>query len=247
MQNANPNILKMFFGYKLEDTSNPLYSHLLRWNNSGHISKYLSTDFSLSSNGYDPKMEIYNILPEEFSGWDSLAKAQWIESNVFMSGYLLSTQGDRMGMANSVEGRYPFLDHRLIEFLATVPSTLKLKGLREKYLLKKLVDNRIPSTILHRSKQAYRAPITSVFFSDNIPEYIKYIISDEYLTKTGIFNKSSVKTFLNKIKQTQKATETENMAIAAIVSTQILNYQFIDDNNEGLSENKLTNLKLIEQ
>ncbi|MBN2486817.1 MAG: asparagine synthase (glutamine-hydrolyzing) [Bacteroidales bacterium] len=247
MQNANPKMLKMFFGYKLEDTANPLYSHLLRWNNSGHISKYLSGQYSLSGNGYDPKNEINRILPEGFSDWDSLSKAQWLESTVFMSGYLLSTQGDRMGMANSIEGRYPFLDHRLIEFLADVPSSLKLKGLQEKYLLKKLVAGKIPDSILKRSKQAYRAPIASVFFSDNLPDYIKYMLSDGYLAKTGMFNPESVKALINKIKQTNNATETENMAIAAIVSSQMLHYQFIENKNEGLSVNKLVNLKLIEQ
>jgi asparagine synthase (glutamine-hydrolysing) len=247
MQNSNAKMLKMFFGFKLEDTDNPFYSHLLRWNNSGHISKYLNDNYKTIQNDNDPYESVFKILPESFLKWDSLEKAQWLESNIFMSGYLLSTQGDRMGMANSIEGRYPFLDYRLIEFLATVPSSLKLKGLQEKYLLKKLVKDKIPPSILNRSKQAYRAPITSAFFSDKLPEYIKYVISDEYLNHTGLFNTASVKTLLNKIKQNQKATETENMAIAAIVSSQILHYQFIDGKNEGLSENKLVNLKLIEQ
>ena len=246
MKNANPNMLKMFFGYKLEDTNNPFYSHLLRWNNSGHISKYIDPQFKTDSNTDNPLSEIERILPVDYSEWDSLSKAQWLESTVFMSGYLLSTQGDRMGMANSIEGRYPFLDHKLIEYLATVPSSLKLKGLREKYLLKKLVSNRIPVSILNRNKQAYRAPIASVFFSDDLPEYTKYMISDEYLHKTGIFNPKSVTTLLNKIKHSQKASETENMAIAAIASAQMLHYQFIEGKNEGLSKYKLENLKLIE-
>ncbi len=60
--------------------------------------------------------EIEKQLEEKLEGYDYLTKAQWIELNLFMSGYLLSSQGDRMAMANSVEGRYPFLDHRVIEF-----------------------------------------------------------------------------------------------------------------------------------
>ena len=186
MQNANPKILKLFFGYKLEDTENLLYSHLLRWKNSTSITRFLIDQSNDGSNGYDPKIEINRILPADFTKWDSLEKAQWIESTVFMSGYLLSSQGDRMGMANSVEGRYPFLDHRLIEFLSTVPSSLKLKGLKEKYLLKRLLQDKIPSSILNRSKQAYRAPIFSVFFSEQIPTYLKYMLSEEYLLKVGV-------------------------------------------------------------
>jgi asparagine synthase (glutamine-hydrolysing) len=247
MKNASPNMLKMFFGYRLEDTDNPLYSHLLRWNNSGHITKYLSESFHTGLNGYDPKQEVLRILPDGFNSWGSLGKAQWLESTVFMSGYLLSTQGDRMGMANSIEGRYPFLDYRVIEFLARVPSQLKLKGLDEKYLLKKLMQNKIPSSILKRSKQPYRAPIASIFFSDDLPEYIRYMVSDEYLERTGLFNGVLVGRLLNKFRNAQQATETENMAIATVMSTQILYNQFIEGEHEGLSEKRLENLKIIEE
>jgi asparagine synthase (glutamine-hydrolysing) len=245
LKNANVNALKMFFGFKLDDTKNPLYSHLLRWNNSGHIIKFLSNDYILD--GYDPKSEINKILPNGFENWGSLEKAQWLESSVFMSGYLLSTQGDRMGMASSVEGRYPFLDHRLIEYLTSVPSSYKLKGLREKYLLKQLVKERIPQTVLSRSKQAYRAPITSAFLSDSVNDYLNYMISDEYIKKVNIFDYQGVKSLIEKMRKNQYATEMENMALTAIISSQILNYQFIDGNDEGLSKNKLINLKLIEE
>ena len=79
---------------------------------------------------------VSSLLPGEFDEWDLLSKAQWLESTLFLSGYLLSSQGDRMSMAHSVEGRYPFLDHRLIEFASDLPSNLKIKGLNEKYVLK---------------------------------------------------------------------------------------------------------------
>ncbi len=247
LQQARPNMLKMFFGYRLQDVDNPLYSHLLRWNNSGHIAKHLSNSFREISGDYEPLSDVNRMLPEGFSTWDSLQKAQWLETTIFMSGYLLSSQGDRMGMANSVEGRYPFLDHRLIEFLSSVPSQFKLKGLEEKYLLKKVVNDKIPGSIVKRSKQAYRAPISSVFFSDELTDYIKYMISDEYLRKTDLFDPESVESLIKKVRNNQMATETENMAITAIVSTQMLNYQFIEGKNSGLSVKKLENLKVIEE
>ena len=246
IQQARPNMLKMFFGYRLQDLDNPFYSHLLRWNNSGHIAKHLSNSFKAVSKDFEPLKDLQRLLPEGFSNWDSLQKAQWIESTIFMSGYLLSSQGDRMGMANSVEGRYPFLDHRLIEFLTTVPSQFKLKGLEEKYLLKKLVKDKVPESIVKRSKQAYRAPISSVFYSDELSDYIRYMISDGYLRKTALFDPESVDSLIKKVRNNKMATETENMAITAIVSTQMLNYQFIEGKNSGLSVKKLKNLKVIE-
>ena len=134
--------LKMFFGYKLEDLENPFYSHLLRWNNSNHIKKHFTAHIKDSLLHSSPLARLEEELPENFNTWDSLAKAQWLETTVFMSGYLLSTQGDRMGMANSVEGRYPFLDYRLLEYCASLPVEFKLKGLTEKYLLKNSLRTR---------------------------------------------------------------------------------------------------------
>ncbi len=245
MNNAKANVLKMFFGFNLENTENPFYSHLLRWNNSRHIKKYFTEQYTLDQeiNTFE---EIEKTLPEGFLNWDSLSKAQWIESTIFMSGYLLSSQGDRMCMANSVEGRYPFLDYRLIEFLANIPPSLKLKGLQEKYLLKKLLKNKIPPSILQRSKQAYRAPIQSAFFADNLPENIKYMLSDEYLKSTGIFNSKMVDQLRDKVQASKQASETENMAIVAIVSTQLLYNQFIQDTNNHVNNSGLSKLKIIE-
>ena len=116
LRNASPNILKMFFGFKLEEVDNPFYSHLLRWNNANHIKRHFSAHIKNEINDYDPLTDLEGRLPQDFKEWSPLAKAQWLETTVFMSGYLLSSQGDRMAMANSVEGRYPFLDYSVIEF-----------------------------------------------------------------------------------------------------------------------------------
>ena len=159
LKNANPNILKMFFGYKLDDVNNPFYSHLLRWNNSNHIKKHLSLEIKEKLTDYSPLNELEGNYLTDLTTWDHLAKAQWLETTIFMSGYLLSSQGDRMAMANSVEGRYPFLDYRVIEFCSGLPADYKLNGLEEKFLLKRLMKNKIPESIIKRPKQPYRAPI----------------------------------------------------------------------------------------
>lgn len=247
MKQANPAILKMFYGYKLEDIDNPFYSHLLRWNNSNHIKKHFSGEMKSELNGYSPLEVIEGILPDGFSRWDYLQKSQWLETSIFMSGYLLSSQGDRMAMANSVEGRYPFLDYRVIEFCNNLPADLKLNILNEKYLLKKLMHKRIPDSILKRSKQAYRAPVKSAFFLNNTPEYLKEILSPEYFTKAGIFDYNSVSVLLQKIWKTGNSSEVEDMVLASVISTHILFKQFIERNQEFANTAKLNNLKLIEE
>lgn len=148
MMNESPDLaLKMFFGYKLTETNDPLYSHQLRWNNTSRIKSFLSENIVSSINGYNPINDIYKTLPDGFENWSDLVKSQYLEATIFMSGYLLSSQGDRMAMGNSVEGRYPFLDYRIIEFCSSLPDNFKLNSLNEKFILKKLSLGKIPPSI----------------------------------------------------------------------------------------------------
>jgi asparagine synthase (glutamine-hydrolysing) len=247
MKQANPAILKMFYGYKLEEIENPFYSHLLRWNNSNHIKKHFSEHIKSELNGYSPLETLEEKLPDGFDKWDYLEKSQWLETTIFMSGYLLSSQGDRMAMANSVEGRYPFLDYRVIEFCNKLPDDFKLKGLNEKYLLKKLMHNKIPESIIKRSKQAYRAPVKSAFFLSKPPDYVKEMLAPEYFSKAGIFDYNSVSNLLQKIEKTGNSSEVDDMVLASVISTHLLHNQFIEKNNGNFQEGKLNNLKLIDE
>lgn len=239
IRNASSNILKMFFGYKLDETSSSIYSHLLRWNNTSRINNYLSKNYREAIDNYDPVSEIENQLTVKLADCDYMTKAQWIELNFFMSKYLLSSQGDRMSMANSVEGRYPFLDHRVIEFSMQLHPDLKLHGLNEKYLLKKIMKGRLPKSILERSKQAYRAPIQSTFFSENMPAYLKEVLSEDKIMSFGIFNAKLVNQLVKKMKLNKHVSEIDNMAITAILSTQILYDLFINKKIPPLQESEL--------
>ena len=229
-QGRNSAMLKMFFGHGLQETASPVYSHLVRWNNSRHIKEHIRKDF-LDGVSPDPVGSFIDTLPEGFSKLDLLSRAQWLESTLFLSGYLLSSQGDRMGMAHSVEGRYPFLDHRVIEFCARLPWNHKIKGLNEKYLMKKLMDGRLPDQVVHRPKQAYRAPVASSLTSSKAPEYLREAMSPGMLNKFGIFNTGSVEKLMGKMQEGKTVTENENMAVAGILSTQILMDMFVSGNN----------------
>lgn len=229
-QGRNSAMLKMFFGHRLEDSDSPVYSHLIRWNNSSHIKEHIRKDF-LNGSTSDPVEAFVSTLPEGFEKLDLLSRAQWLESSLFLSGYLLSSQGDRMGMANSVEGRYPFLDHRVIEFASRLPWNHKIRGLNEKYLMKKLMDGRLPDQVVHRPKQAYRAPVASSLTSSSAPEYLREAVSPEMLNKFGIFNAQSVEKLMQKMQLGKTVTENENMAVAGILSTQILMDMFVSGNN----------------
>lgn len=246
IKESNITGLKLFFGFKLTETNNPLYSHLLRWHNTSRIKSFFSKHFAATLNDQDSLNKVYSSLPEDFFNWSDLAKAQYLESTIFMSGYLLSSQGDRMGMGNSVEGRYPFLDYRLIEFSAKLPDSYKLNCLNEKFLLKKMSVGKIPDSITKRSKQAYRAPIASSFFNVNAPSYVNEILSEKCISDFGIFDLQKVQSLKSKIKNQINLSEIDQMALAGILSTQILYKLFIK--NEIIPDlGSLANLKIIKE
>jgi len=236
--------LKMFFGYKLTETNDPLYSHLLRWHNTSRIKSFFSDDFASSIKEYNPLSEIYQSLPGNFEKWSDLGKSQYLEATIFMSGYLLSSQGDRMAMGNSVEGRYPFLDYRVIEFCAKLPDNQKLNSLNEKFILKKLSLGKIPPSITNRPKQPYRAPIASILGNENSNSYINDILSEDALKSYGIFNPNKVKMLIKNARKQESVSEIDQMAIAGILSTQLLNKMFITQAIKG-DVNALNNYRLI--
>jgi len=221
--------LKMFFGYKLNETTNPVYSHLLRWNNTGRLKSFFTDEFSGSFSHTNPLDKVYQSLPSNFINWSDLAKSQYLETSIFMSGYLLSSQGDRMAMGNSVEGRYPFLDYRVIEFCSKLPDNYKLNCLNEKFILKKLSSGKIPPSISSRPKQAYRAPIANSFISQMGFTYVADVLSDSLVKSFGIFDSTKVNNLISKIRQQPVVSEIDQMAVAGIISTQMLNKFFIED------------------
>lgn len=226
-QGKNKAMLKFFFGYQLEQTDSPFYSHILRWKNTSNLQNFFSDDLKGYIAGYDYLEAAASLLPEGFSGYSRLSKAQWLESLIFMSGYLLSSQGDRVAMANSVEGRYPFLDFRVIEFAASLPPGFKMQGLNEKFILKRMMDKRLPESVLKRPKQAYRAPIAGSFLSTTGRDYVTDLLSESSISKSGLFSVSAVDKFIKKISSGEMVTEMENMTLAGILSSQILYHQYI--------------------
>jgi len=243
IRDAQPGMLRMFFGYELSKTDSPFYSHLIRWHNTSRLQNYLSADIRHALANDDPMEEVRAMLPGDFDHYSPLAKAQWLEIHLFMSGYLLSSQGDRMAMANSVEGRYPFLDHRIIEFCASLPEKYKLNGLNEKYLLKKSMAGKIPQRIANRSKQAYRAPTQHMLAKNTASPKIQEIMQNQPITDYGLFDAQKVDQLVQKFAKGQNISETDAMALNGIASSQLLYEQFIQINKDTKPNINNLNLK----
>ena len=216
-----------FFKDGIDNPDDPFFSHNIRWKNTSKIKNFFSEQIKNSNGNYNSYSELLKLLPVNFFDWDVVTKAQFLEAMIFLSNYLLSSQGDRVAMANSVELRVPYLDHRVIELLAKVNSEIKINGLNEKYLLKQVFKNRLPSNILKRWKNPYRAPINKALLNNNL-NLAKDYCSEDSLKRTGIFDHAKVLRLINKLGKLDKAGEFDEMALIGIISTQIIHKNFID-------------------
>ncbi len=227
--------LKNFFGMGIEQPDLAYFSHLPRWITTAKCKDFFSDDLKskLTENPYDI---IENSLPKVLPRWHYFNRAQYIEAKSLMGGYLLCSQGDRMLMANSIEGRFPFLDHRVIEFANTLHPKLKMKVLNEKFLLKKAMGKYLPSNIVKRYKQPYRAPDIAAFSHGGVlPDYVEELLSESTVRRFGYFDPKRTHLLVQKIKKGRAIGHKDNMAFIGILSTQIWHRLFIEQFHERFS------------
>lgn len=118
-------------------------------------------------------------------------KRSYIDIKLRLSEHLLAGHGDRAGLANSVEARYPFLDRKVMEYARKIPPELKLHNFKEKYILKKMASAFVPERIINRPKYAFVAPGSSEILRKN-KEYVTDILSYERIKRQGFFNPDEV-------------------------------------------------------
>lgn len=217
--------LRKFFGHALTETANPYYSHLIRWRNTSRSKRLFSPALKAKLDGEETAVP---SLPLHFEKWTPLAQAQFLEITVFMAEYLLSSQGDRVAMAHSIEGRFPFLDHRVMEFANQLPPHYKLRGLDEKHVLKRAVSDLLPPEIWNRPKRPYRAPIHRSFFPEKRPlPWVRDMLSPEKIEAAGCFHPPAITALINKVERLGQLSESDDMTLAGILSTQLVYQQFV--------------------
>jgi asparagine synthase (glutamine-hydrolysing) len=241
---VGPQFLEAFFRGNLRETDSPFYSHLVRWRNGQRNRRFYSAGFSelVGATDREPGHDIE--LPIAFRSWGTMERAQYLEMTLFLSNYLLSSQGDRMSMAHAVEGRFPFLDARVVEFCALLPARLKLRVLQEKFLLRKLAIPWLPPTIVQRRKRPYRAPIHQTFFPARPEGYVSELLSPRALQGSGVFEPAAVGALVAKLKSGSAVGETDDMALAGILSSQLLHRQFVESFRTPAPLSPRDNIKL---
>jgi asparagine synthase (glutamine-hydrolysing) len=133
-----------------------------------------------------------------------------------------------MAMAHGVEGRYPFLDHRLFEFAAALPTGSRLRGLRDKDILRRWASRILPGPATSERKSSYPAPTAECFFLPTSPSWIRDHLSGEALRRVGIFSPSAVGGLVQRCQAGLDPELGENQAMLGVLSTQLWYHEFIE-------------------
>ncbi len=225
-----------FYGQGLDQTERPGFSHHLRWRNGLSLLPLLSPGSGQSGTdgtgapllSHDWIAEIEGTVPSGFNQWSPLSKAQYWETRQLLSGYLLSSQGDRMSMAHSVEGRYPFLDVRLYELARRMPPALKLRALTEKFILRKAFATDLPAEITRRRKNPYRAPDALALYHGPLKERLLDSLSASGVKRRGLFDEMAIEKLLVRVSSDNEVSARDNMALVLAYSSHLFHDLFVE-------------------
>jgi asparagine synthase (glutamine-hydrolysing) len=128
--------------------------------------------------------------PADLARWPSFAQIRYLEFSQRLPSLIVLTL-DRQSMAHGVEARVPFLDHELIELCAQIPPTHMLRGLREKYVLRRALEHDLPPEVVWRRKWGLRAPCAT-WLRDPLPEFAEDLLSPPRLRAKGYFRPEAV-------------------------------------------------------
>lgn len=205
-----------------------LGSHLTRARATSAVKGFYHPDVAAAIGSEASLKRLRAGLPAGIGSWSRLERASWLEITTLLEPYLLSAQGDRVAMGNGVEGRYPFLDHRVFDCASRLPRSMKLDGMREKAILRDLADRLLPPEIADRSKQPYRAPGVAPFFGPDAPQWVGDLLSNEALNQSELWDPDRVAGLLRRCRAGKAVGAREEMAFVGILTSQLWYQAFVD-------------------
>ncbi len=226
LQRQSADYLARFFSADADGLADPLFSHRPRFRSTASAKLFYSAALKDELGGYDAAADLAAQLPADFGHWHPLNQAQYLETRFLLPGYILSSQGDRMMMAHGVEGRYPFLDHRVVTFASGLHPSLKLRGLQEKLILKEVARGLVPDSVVNRPKQPYRAPDSQAFSNSAARAPVEAALSCGALVDTGLFNLKMIEKLIYKSSNGRATSFKDNTAFMGVLSAQLWHQTF---------------------
>jgi asparagine synthase (glutamine-hydrolysing) len=232
-QYKNPryfNLMLDFYRPTLTQVDDPHYAMAVRWNNGKALETCFSKDLQDIVGIYDPTAELDTWLPAHYGQADDVERAQALETMTLLGNYLLSSQGDRVALANSVETRYPYLDLDFVRFAARLPRGVKLRGLKDKFVLRQTYTDEIPQAVLERKKFAYQAPEKKSFFrGGTLVEWAADMLNRERIARDGIFDPAYIEQYCltPPTREAGRQGFRNNMLFMIVLSTTILMDRFV--------------------
>ena len=162
--------------------------------------------------------------------WAPLHRSLYVEHKLMLAGHLLLSKGDRVTMHSSVETRYPFLDEDLVDFASQLAPEYKLRGLREKWLLRQVAARTLPAAIAQRPKSMFRAHMTPVMFGPHRPVWVDQLLTEESMRRTGLFDPTSFARELALQRRLGKSTPRRavfDYVLTAVVATQLFAHLYM--------------------
>ena len=170
--------------------------------------------------------------------WHPLHRGVWIAARVLLAGHLLQAKGDRVAMHSSVEVRYPFLDEDVFDFLAKLHPRWRLRGFRDKHLLRLLAERWVPMSVARRHKVIFRAPLDS-FHMHPEPPFVAQLLSEQSLRKTGYFDLAAVNRWRINFRRMRAGSLPRlsvEAGLMAVVATQLWHHLFMGGGLADLPE-----------
>lgn len=201
---------------------------------SEHAKQLIHPSHRKHLEGYEPGNAIAAKLDDSYlSERHPLDKAQYVWIKTMLEGQILTWGGDRVDMANSMEARPPFLDHKLAEFAVTIPPEMRIRGSKEKYVLREAMKGVLPETLYKREKFAFMAPPAHTDDAKwkKLKALLNQYASREKVEKAGLLDADYLETLVSK----QESTDTdvsEKVQIDAILNhalgVMLLHHHFIE-------------------
>jgi asparagine synthase (glutamine-hydrolysing) len=169
-----------------------------------------------------------DLTNDRIARWHPLNQSLYAGYKIMLPGLLMMAKGDRIAMNASVETRYPFLDEDVIEFCAGIDPRYKLRGLTDKWILRRVAASVLPKPIARRRKTMFRATRSGTFLGEHRPAWVDQLLSDESLRRSGWFDPEAVARARRLVARPliTPARSFFDLALTGVISTQLWHHLF---------------------